>query len=146
MSRMEQKRECCDSYTNEHHSPLCKNAWFRPISEQRLAEGTKDDEEKLPIDLISPYMISGTAEILQFGANKYEPYNWAKGIMFSRVWAAMQRHLWAYWAGEDLDEETGKSHLWHASCCLMFLIHYEAMGSLYHSFDDRPNYDKIPTA
>ena len=34
----------------------------------------------------------------------------------------------------ELDTETGYSHLWHAACCLMFLIAYEARGS---GTDDR---------
>lgn len=64
--------------------------------------------------------------------------NWEKGINFSRVFGALMRHLWAWWNPYylDTDEETGKSHLWHAACCLAFLISYEARGM--HDFDDRP--------
>lgn len=105
-----------------------------------LTEGTKYDDDKIPLDLLSPYFLSGTAEVLKFGAAKYAPYNWAKGIKYSRVFSAMQRHLWAFWAGEDLDEDTGLPHLWHAGCCLMFLTHYEAADDLYKEFDDKPNY------
>ena len=43
-----------------------------------------------------------------------------------RVFGALMRHLWAWWAGETKDPETGISHLYHASCCLMFLAAYEA--------------------
>lgn len=102
-------------------------------------EGTKFDADKVPFDLLSPYFLLGIAEVLKFGAKKYEPYNWAKGIKYSRVLAAMQRHLWAWWAGEDVDPETGMNHLWHAGCCLMFLIHYEAHPDLYKEFNDTPD-------
>jgi len=112
---------------------------------RELPQGHKDDEGKLPLDLISPWLLHGTAKVLQFGAEKYDAYNWAKGILFSRVFSAMQRHLWEYWHGEINDEETGLPHLWHASCCLMFLIHYEANPQLYGEFNDKPNYQEIAT-
>lgn len=108
-----------------------------------LSEGTKYDDGKIPMDLLSPYFLLGISEVLQFGAEKYEPYNWAKGIKYSRVFSAMQRHLWAFWAGEDLDAETGKPHLWHAGCCLMFLTHYEFNYDQYKEFDDSPQYQEI---
>jgi hypothetical protein len=52
------------------------------------------------------------------------------------------RHLTAWWERENdgLDEETGYSHLWHAGCCLMFLIAYEIRGV---GKDDRPNVTSI---
>jgi hypothetical protein len=106
------------------------------VEGHRLLEGRKDDEDKIRMDLLSPVFLEGTAMVLTFGAKKYDAYNWAKGIAYSRVFAALQRHLWAFWRGEDLDEETGMPHLWHASCCLMFLTHYE--GTNLRGFDDRP--------
>jgi len=76
-------------------------------------------------------------EILTIGATKYADYNWAKGIKFSRLFAACLRHLWAYWGGEDLDPETGKCHLAHAACCITFMM------ELRHTkpeMDDRPRW------
>lgn len=102
-----------------------------------LKEGTKNDGGKLPLDLWSPYAIEETAKVLAFGATKYEPYNWAKGIKYSRVFAALLRHLFAFWKRERLDEETGLHHLAHAMCCLMFLLHYEVNNKKYKAFDDR---------
>lgn len=111
-----------------------------------LTEGTKHDDGKTPLDLLSPSLLNGIAEVLKFGAEKYEPYNWAKGIKYSRVFSAMQRHMWAFWAGEELDAETDMPHLWHAGCCLMFLIHYEAHPDLYKEFNDIPDiYKEDPT-
>lgn len=99
-------------------------------------EGRKDDTGKLPYDLIAPEFLAGTAEILAFGAAKYAPRNWEKGMAWSRPFSALMRHMWAWWAGEKLDPETGKSHLWHACCCLMFLVAYEQRST---GTDDRPN-------
>jgi hypothetical protein len=105
-----------------------------------LAEGTKYDEGKVPLDLLSPPVLIGTAQVLQFGAEKYDAYNWAKGISYSRVFSAMLRHLFAFWGGEAYDPETGLHHLLHANCCLMFLTHYELNPSTYSTFDDRYPY------
>ena len=85
-------------------------------------EGTKEDAEKAPYHLIAPELLQAVAEILAFGAKKYAPRNWEKGMNWSRPFGACMRHLWAWWRGEDTDEETGKSHLWHAACCIMFLL------------------------
>lgn len=103
-----------------------------------LVEGTKYDDGKLPLDLWSPDALFATAEVLAFGAYKYQPYNWAKGIKYSRVFSALLRHLWAFWRGEKLDKETKLHHLAHAMCCLMFLLHYEMNRRKYRPFDDRP--------
>lgn len=100
-----------------------------------MSEGRKDDQGKLPYDLLPPELLEGTAAVLRFGANKYAPRNWELGMAWSRPFAALMRHMWGWWKGEKADPETGMSHLWHASCCLAFLIAYEQrkIGT-----DDRP--------
>lgn len=83
--------------------------------------GIKFDQDKLPMDLLDPEWLEGVAQILQFGAQKYAAHNWRQGISYSRLYAAAQRHLNAFAKGWETDDETGLSHLLHASCCLMFL-------------------------
>jgi len=90
--------------------------------------GVKYDEGKVPLNLLDADFLFGTASVLEFGAKKYAPYNWAEGMAWSRVFGALMRHMWKWWRGEEVDEETGISHLYHASCCLMFLSHYQAYG------------------
>lgn len=87
---------------------------------------SKADVGKPRVDLIPHEFILETAEVLSFGADKYSPGNWKAGADWSRYFSAMQRHLWAWKSGEDLDPETGKSHLAHAACCLSFLMAYQA--------------------
>lgn len=98
-------------------------------------EGHKDDAEKVRYELLAPELLDSIAQILTYGAKKYGDRNWERGMKWSRPFGALMRHLWAWWRGEAADTETGKSHLWHAGCCLMFLIAYEArtLGE-----DDRP--------
>jgi|TARA_R110000868_G_scaffold178785_5_gene418634 hypothetical protein len=98
-------------------------------------EGQKFDREKTRYDLLPPELLEGTAQILTFGANKYGDRNWELGMSWGRPFGALMRHMWAWWRGEANDPETGKSHLWHASCCIAFLMAYENRGI---GTDDRP--------
>jgi hypothetical protein len=61
--------------------------------------------------------------------------NWEQGFQWSRTYAALQRHLMAWWAGENTDDESGQSHLAHAMCNLMFLMEFE---NTHGERDDRP--------
>lgn len=109
-------------------------------------EGRKDDKDKVRIELIAPELLFAVGDVSTFGAKKYGDRNWEKGMSWSRVFGALMRHMWCWWGGAlptsknfvfgDLDMETGKSHLWHAACCIMYLIAYEARGT---GIDDRPN-------
>lgn len=98
-------------------------------------EGVKFDTDKDPWHLIPYDAVRGIAKVLAFGAKKYGDRNWELGMGWSRPFAALQRHLAAWWEGEKADPETGMSHLWHAGCCLFFLIAYELRGV---GRDDRP--------
>lgn len=99
-------------------------------------EGRKDDGGKPRHDLIPPELNDAVARVLTFGADKYGERNWEKGMRWGRPFAALMRHLWAWWRGEARDRETGMSHLWHAACCLTFLIAYEERRE---GTDDRPD-------
>lgn len=107
---------------------------------RRMVEGNKYDAGKLPWDLLPPRALELVVEVLQFGAKKYGPYNWRKGIRYSRLFAAVQRHLWAFWQGENLDPETKISHLAHAACGILFMLQMRAdfakLGEP-REFDDR---------
>ncbi len=82
--------------------------------------GLKHDSEKVQLDLLSPRWVVGVGSVLTFGAKKYAAHNWRKGIALSRLLGAALRHIFAFIGGEDRDSESGLSHLYHASCCLMF--------------------------
>jgi hypothetical protein len=100
-------------------------------SQEATTGGRKFDGGKLQYSLLPPLALKATVEILTFGAEKYEPDNW-KHVPDSkrRYFDAMQRHLWAWKEGEQNDPETGKNHLAHAMCCLMFLYEHDVKYSL----------------
>jgi len=101
----------------------------------RSSEGRKDDQTKPPLHLIAPDFLYAIADILDFGQKKYAPRNWEKGMDWSRVYRAAIGHLFDWFMRKGPDPETGKSHLWHAACCVMFLVCYEIRNA---GTDDRP--------
>jgi hypothetical protein len=95
-----------------------------PSEQETLAGGIKHDESKRRMDLVPTSLISSVARILEFGARKYGDNNWREGLKWSRVYAALQRHLADFWDGNDLDSESGLPHLYHAACNIAFLIEF----------------------
>jgi hypothetical protein len=110
-----------------------------PAPPECRGEGRKNDQDKTPMHLLPPELFTGTAAVLAFGANKYAPRNWELGMAWHRPYAALLRHMLAWWAGEDNDPETGLPHTWHAACCIAFLMAYEQRGI---GTDDRPKGDR----
>lgn len=96
--------------------------------------GKKFDEEKPRMDLLPSEALLEVAKVLTFGAKKYGAHNWRKGIEWSRVYAAAQRHMMKWNSGETYDEETGLNHLAHACVNMMFLLYY---AQKYEELDDR---------
>jgi len=105
------------------------------IRKRMASGGAGFDREKIRLELVPPELITAVGEVLTLDAAMYGDRNWEKGMDRGRVYGALQRHLLAWWAGEECDPETGKTHLAHASCCIAFLLAYEA-GSIGQ--DDRP--------
>jgi hypothetical protein len=84
----------------------------------------------LPLDLL--------AKVYGMGAAKYNDNNWRLGYRWSLNYAAMQRHLLAFWSGQDLDPESGLPHLAHAAWHCMALLEFSQSGQArYAQFDDR---------
>lgn len=102
-------------------------------------KGIKHDSGKLRMGLISTRWLRGVAGVLTTGAEEYGEHNWREGIEFSRLMDAALRHLTSWNDGHDLDPDSGKSHLYHASCCLMFL---SELAETRPDLDDR--YKKTP--
>lgn len=84
--------------------------------------GVKYDAGKPRMDLLPPDALIAIAEVFTFGAEKYDAWNWAKGMRGGRLVASLHRHMAAYQLGQDHDEESGLHHLAHAGCCVMMLL------------------------
>ena len=55
-----------------------------------------------------------------FGAKKYTPGNWKKGLDLTETLESTQRHLAAVMDGELIDPESGELHMGHIQCNAMF--------------------------
>lgn len=99
-------------------------------SQNATTGGRKFDGGKPRYGLLPPLAMKATAEVLTFGAEKYEPDNW-KYVPESktRYFDALERHIWAWKMGEIQDPESGLHHLAHALCCLMFLYEHDVKYS-----------------
>ena len=98
--------------------------------------GGEKGQKQARFDLIPADALWAIAEHFGRGAEKYADRNWEKGYDWSLSYGAMMRHVWAWWGGEDVDEETGSSHMvavaWHA----LVLVANELRGN---GTDDRPD-------
>ena len=76
--------------------------------------------------------------VLEFGANKYAAWNFTEhgGMNHSRVLNSCVRHIFSYMRGQDLDPESGLSHLAHAGCNILFLLYYKKYPEVFTK-DDR---------
>ena len=100
----------------------------------------KYDNSKPRVDLIPTSSLEEIAKVLEFGAAKYDPWNWTKGFAWSRLIGASMRHLFAFARGEDKDSESGLSHLAHLGCCVLFLIYHEKH---HKQLDDRHKENEV---
>ena len=88
--------------------------------------GRKDDNGKNRLDLLPWESLEEIGKVLTYGAGKYAPNAWqtvpdAK----ERYEAALLRHFAAYKRGEQMDVESGLSHISHMGCNALFLIWFE---------------------
>jgi Domain of unknown function (DUF5664) len=99
--------------------------------------GIKHDLGKARFHLVPIKPIQDLVDVLEFGANKYSDDNWRAGFDWSRLYDATMRHLFAWYAGEDVAEDSGLNHLAHAMCNIVFLLEFE---KTHPERDDRKKY------
>jgi hypothetical protein len=101
-------------------------------------EGMKFDSEKERFDLIPPIPLMELANLYSRGAVKYGDRNWEEGIKWGRIFAAMMRHAWKWWAGEERDQEDGQHHLASVAWCALTLLEY---NRTHPECDDREDHN-----
>jgi hypothetical protein len=97
--------------------------------------GAEKGRKLARFDLIPATPLIALAEQYGKGAEKYADRNWERGHPWGITFAALHRHLWLWWDGEDIDPECGTHHLdavmWHAFALREFVETHPEM-------DDRP--------
>ena len=90
-----------------------------------MSEFKKNDEGKPTYELLPITLLSDVNLILKHGAKKYGLNNWKKpDFKASRCYNATLRHLFSFWGGENIDKESGLSHIDHAICNLLFIKYH----------------------
>ncbi len=95
----------------------------------------KHDSGKARHSLIPFEVLDGLARLYTKGAEKYEARNWEKGMEWSRLYDALQRHVLAWFDGQDHCPEDGQHHLLSVLWCAAALYTYQARAV---GTDDRP--------
>lgn len=97
--------------------------------------GGEKGQKLAQLSSLDPHALIALAECSGLGAQKYSAHNYLRGYDWSLSFDAAQRHLLAFWGGEDLDPESGQQHLAHAAwhCLAMLSFVQRGIGS-----DTRP--------
>ena len=92
--------------------------------------------KKIPFNLIPKNVLAEVSLAFLEGSRKYRAYNWrVAGVRSSVYLDALDRHLGAWLNGEDIDPDSGLSHIVKAIACLIILRDSMMIGNLN---DDRP--------
>lgn len=87
-------------------------------------KGVKFDQNKPDLSLLPRVAKEGIARAFMDGQRKYGRYNYLNGMEWTRILAAIDRHLSAFNDGEDIAIDSQLNHLYHAGAGIMMLIEY----------------------
>lgn len=90
------------------------------------------NDSKLQWSLVDYKSLEPMVRVLEFGAKKYDIDNWKKGLDTLQVCESLLRHIYAFMDGEDIDPESGESHIGHMMCNTLFLS---------YTVSNKPNFD-----
>jgi hypothetical protein len=115
-----------------------KTEWEEMKKFETSSTGGTKEVKLARFDLIPVEALRVLAEIYGKGALKYEEHNWRRGYRWSLSYAAAQRHMNAFWNGEEIDPESGQPHLLHAAWH-MFALYIFTIEK--REFDNRYGHD-----
>lgn len=93
----------------------------KKIDNQQI--GLRYNQGKAPLSMVleANNALIGCAQVLAFGAEKYDRGNWRKGLKTTEIADSLLRHLSAYLSGEDTDSDSKLLHVDHILCNALFL-------------------------
>ena len=121
--------------------------------------GIRKNAGKLKWHLVDYSSLESMVRVLEFGAEKYDSWNWTKGLSVTEMCESLMRHTFAFMQGEDLDPETQLSHMGHVMCNAMFIEHMmkyrpdmddryskEQFGKIVETFGDLDEFKALKAA
>ena len=129
--------------TEVHFAPPWSEVHFAPVdgTEVRVTSetGGQKGAKLARYDLMPVDALRELAEHYGRGEKKYPTEagipNFRKGYDISLSYAALQRHANQFWGGEDIDAETGSSHMIAAAWHALYIV--QTMHDYGDRFDDR---------
>jgi hypothetical protein len=92
--------------------------------------------KKAPMSMVSAPVLLEVGVAMKEGACKYGRHNYRViGVMGSVYYDATMRHMMSWWEGEDVDPDSGLSHITKAIASLVVLRDAMIQGKFN---DDRP--------
>lgn len=92
--------------------------------------------KKYPLSTVSAPVLAEVGAAMLEGARKYGRHNYrVSGVRSSVYYDASMRHLFSWWEGEDLDPDSGVSHVTKAIASLVVLRDAMMQDKM---IDDRP--------
>lgn len=127
-------------YSEEHgigEDPGVGLVAVKEVRVRNTATGGEKGSKEARFDLLPWDVLQQDAVLYGRGAAKYEARNWERGFDYSLSIAALGRHFAAWVEGEDLDPETGLSHLlavrFHAAALLRFTTEHPELDDRRHA-------------
>lgn len=140
------QREANEAQDWQQKIQQLREAATNPKQETRITDpdtGGQKGSKLTQMGAMDPLAIATVGQVAGFGAQKYERYNFARGYRWSLSYDALQRHLMAFWNGENTDPESGLPHLAHAAWHCLALLTFSLRG---RGTDDRfPAQEGEPT-
>ena len=114
-------------------------AWYDGLVALRLWQDGDTEAIAYWLDSIFPADWLEAVAVLEYGADKYAAWNWAKGMPWKVPLGCALRHTLAHFIdGEEMDAESGGSHWGHFICNVMMLDYFRVH---YPEGDDRPLFE-----
>ncbi len=115
------------------------------LTRQKGAEALRYNAGKPDWSLVEFAGLEEMVRVLEMGAKKYARGNWknGNGLSFNECMSSLLRHAHAWLAGEDVDPESGRSHIGHIQCNAMFLSYFIKHPERF-TRDDRDNVQAKP--
>ena len=105
------------------------------ITSNEKGTGARYNSGKAEYSQIPLHLLEGAAKVFMYGEKKYAKFNWMKGMNWSVPYDCLMRHMFAWYRGEEADQESLESHLDHAIANLLMLKLY---AQTYKEGDNRP--------
>lgn len=96
------------------------------IKDMAEDQGLRFNEGKPQWRYVPQSALIPMVRVLEFGAKKYSPENWKKGLSTTECMESLKRHWDAMMEGETHDPDSKLPHIGHIMCNAMFISWMQA--------------------